>query len=160
MTVKDSGPEQPRVGDIHGKNVSVNQSGGITGDVHIGAPKRTLSAAGPSLTMLEHSLQKLGDRTIGLTAVMGNAESYDFAAQIGELAERVGWTLEPAGVSQAIFSKPLKGVGISVPASRQEDVDPAMMIFGRWLADNRLGPVAIGMNSGQPHAEIRIGTID
>jgi hypothetical protein len=160
MTVKKPEEDQPKIGDIHAKNVSVNQSGGITGDIHFGAPKRTLARNG--LGALEQTLRKLGTPTVGVTAVMGDAEAYDFATQIMEFVQGIGWALDPAGVSQAIFSKPIKGVDIAVPASRPEDVDVAVMVFGKWLADNHLGPVAVGLNSLERNvaAAIRVGSIN
>ncbi|SRR5713101_6185820 len=157
---KDAGDSQPKTGDVFAKNVSLNQSGGITGDVHIGSPKRQLQRA--ELAPLAQSLREMGPRTVGVTAVLGDAESYRFAAQIREFVEGLGWKLDPEGVSQAVFDKPLIGVDISVPATREEDVDAAILAFGRWLADNHLGPVGIALNGlgRNVHGVIRVGAID
>jgi len=160
MTIEQPDSKKSPIEKIEGKNVSINQSGGHTGDVvHIGTPKRRLPD-GLGLTMLESSLQKRGAQTLSLTALMGNSEAYDFALQISGLIERVGWTLDPAGVSQAIYSKPLKGVVINVPATHQEDIDPSILSLGKWLADNGCGPVVVAMNSGETRVHINVGASD
>ena len=84
---------------------SFNQSGGITAHtVNVGAPHRVVDAD------VKSQLNKLmvGRKEITVTAVMGDAEAFQFATGIFNYLKEQGATVE-AGVNQAIFDKPVVG---------------------------------------------------
>ena len=108
-------PKERPVPDDKKFNVtSFNQSGGITaGTVHIGSQPRTLSD--PQLTGLKAQILRDVPRTKPITviALMGDAESYRFGAEIHAFLKANGYNMaEPTGISQAIFTPPPVGVGL------------------------------------------------
>jgi hypothetical protein len=115
MTVEGDSNKQPHIEKIEGKNISTNQSGGHTGDVYVGRGRRQLTR--PELGQLQRELIEGGPRTVSLTATLGDAESHEFAVQVSDMIERIGWKTEPDGVSQGLFSGPIRGVDITVPAT-------------------------------------------
>jgi len=91
------------------KNININsfnQSGGITAyNVNIGQQDRKLNnTIGQQLI---DEIENRPDKTIRVTAVMGDGEAFRFASQVKNFLEQNGY--EPEGVNQAVYSQPIKG---------------------------------------------------
>jgi len=85
---------------------SRNQQGGITaGEVNIGKTPRIFNQQ-VALALQAH-LPSEKDKTIVITAVMGDQEAFQFAEQIKEYLSSQGWKVD--GVDQAVYSKPVVG---------------------------------------------------
>jgi hypothetical protein len=52
------------------------------------------------------------DKEITVTALMGDAEAFQLATEIFAFLKDNGFNLKESGLSQAIFSKPIKGLAV------------------------------------------------
>jgi hypothetical protein len=85
---------------------SYNQSGGITAHtVNIGPQKRKLNA-----TLKQQLLSLPRTNPITVMAMMGNAESMDFAIEIHEFMQSAGMPMAESGISQGMFMGVVKGL--------------------------------------------------
>ena len=52
------------------------------------------------------------DKRIDVTAVMGDAEAMEFAQEIYSFMKDNGFNVDPHGISQTVFSGPVKGLNL------------------------------------------------
>lgn len=94
---------------------SVNQSGGITAHtVNLGLQPRVLLDADKQLMLAKIPR----DKPIGVTAVLGDTEALALAGDIYAFLKTSGFNMEEDGVSQSIFTTPIKGVIVSLEPSK------------------------------------------
>lgn len=83
-------------------------SGGIhTQNLQINSPSQSRKLIHGSKEQLLNILNQNKEKSVEITAVMGNQEAFTFAVSIKEFLQSKGYN--PKGVNQAIFSKPIKG---------------------------------------------------
>ena len=101
----------------HDNVVSVGQSGGQTARniVNVGTQQRTLQNADTSAFL--DWLRQNPNSEIKVTALLGNAESFQLAAELKELFESAGWKVD--GISQAVYGEVPKGIKMKGKASDQ-----------------------------------------
>lgn len=86
---------------------SHNQAGGITaGQVFIGGGQRTLDSG--TRQQLLQNLPK--SDTVNVAAALGDAEAFNFAAEIKAFLESQGYTV--TGVDQCVWMPPVKGANV------------------------------------------------
>ncbi len=94
---------------------SYSQSGGITaGTVNIGPVPRSLNNEVWAVPLKAKILRELPrDKPITVMAVMGDSEAISLAQEIAAFLKANGFPLtEDGGISQGIFSGPVKGLGV------------------------------------------------
>jgi hypothetical protein len=92
---------------------SLNQSGGITaGTVYIGSVDRSLSnpVFDPLKSQMLANIPRA--KSVTVTAVLGDSESFRFAAEIHAFLKANGFTMAENGISQAVFMPPPRGVSM------------------------------------------------
>lgn len=64
---------------------------------------------------LENQLRQLipANSQVSVTSVLGDGEAYNFASKIKTYLESQGYSVD--GVSQAIYSQPVKGQNVELP---------------------------------------------
>jgi hypothetical protein len=92
---------------------SYNQQGGITAhSVTIAPPSRNLDAP-ENQTLKQQMLSQLPkDKEISVTAILGDAESIDFALQINGFLKANGFKVKD-GISQAVFTGAVHGLSFN-----------------------------------------------
>jgi hypothetical protein len=104
---------------------SINQAGGITANnVVFAAPQRSLSDPN-ALPLRKQMLEVLAkNKPIAVTAVLGDIESYRFAAEIHSFLKSNGFKMQEDGISQGVFMPPPRGVSVN------KDSDPIQIVVG------------------------------
>lgn len=99
---------------------SFNQSGGITAHtVNIGPPQRSLAQEAGLRAQIFNEVPR--DKPIQVFAIMGDSESYRFAAEIHAFLKANGFPLlEPEGISQGLFAPPPVGLQCNDRGDHQE----------------------------------------
>lgn len=107
-----SGNKPTWPGLILNQNVSsTGQTGGITAHtVNLGPRRRTMNS--PEATDLKRQILTTlpRDRPIEVSSVMGDAECFEFAAQLSSFLRDNGFNV--SSESQAIFNKPVRGLQV------------------------------------------------
>jgi hypothetical protein len=130
--------QMPIVNQGPGSAYSFGQQGSITaGTVNIAPPKRELSDP-KALTLKNKMLTELSrDKPITVTALIGDAESIQFAQEIHEFLKQNGFRMkEPNGISQAIFAGAPKGIIFSDRTQRRTECHSGGRTMSRvigWL---------------------------
>jgi hypothetical protein len=112
VTPSSPAGQPPIVNQGPGSAYSFGQQGGVTaGTVNIGPTKRSLSD--PRAETLKHQMLSdfPRDKPITITALLGDAESVEFANEIHDFLKQNGFKMkEPDGITQGVFTKPPKGL--------------------------------------------------
>ncbi|MCU1315946.1 MAG: hypothetical protein JWN63_1268 [Candidatus Acidoferrum typicum] len=113
--------EKPVADDKRINVTSINQSGGITAHtVVVGPAQRSMS--GPGSDALRAQILRDLPRTKPITvmALMGDNESYRFAAEIHAFLKANGFKLAEDGISQGVLNPPPRGLSINDHGDRMD----------------------------------------